>query len=133
MFTDFVGLLMTTNAEKEKVAMRSLNELLRDKADVNGLDNHQLSEALSIPECRLERILSGTEQCTFDELRKISDVFACPIIDLYVAAGFLRNEDLEQYQRVFNGTENLSEPEMEHIQATIYMFNKSRGLVREYI
>lgn len=133
LLTDCAGLLMTTNAEKEKVTMQSLNELLKEKADVNGLDNHQLSEALSISEYRLENILSGAERCTPDELRKISDVFSCPIIDLYIAAGYLQNEDVEQYQRVFIGTEKLSETERVHIQEMIYMLEKNRGLAKEYI
>lgn len=112
--------------------MRTLKEILRDKADINGLDDHQLSETLSIPTDRLGQILSGAEQCTADELRKISEVFSCPIIDLYIASGLLTTEDLEQYQRVFNGIEHLSETERDHIQETIYMLGRSRGLEKDY-
>lgn len=112
--------------------MKTLTQVIKDKADLNGLNDHQLSEALSIPEDRLGQILSGAVQCTFDELRKISEYFSCPVIDLYIAAGILTHEDLNQYKRVFNGVESLSETEKDHIQETIYMLEKSEGLEREY-
>ena len=81
-----------------------------------------------ITDSRLRRIERGMNEAgpSFETLKALSVCYNANLIDLYLAAGYLDEESLSSYQRVFKNAELLREEEKENIQKQINLFVEGR-------
>ena len=85
-------------------------------------------KATGISDSKLSRI----ENCTTASdpapsiLQALSKLYSINLIELYRMAGYLDEEALSSYERVFQNIDLLTEDERNHIQAQIDLFTKGR-------
>lgn len=60
------------------------------------------------------------------ELRKLANLYGISVITLYIMAGYLNQNDLNEYQLVFKNTELLNPEEIANIQTQINLLTKGR-------
>lgn len=84
--------------------------------------------ATGISDSKLNRIEHGknTSQPAPDILKTLSNLYGVSPIELYLAAGYLSNDDLRSYERVFKNVDLLTSEEKESIQTQINLFTKDR-------
>lgn len=88
---------------------------LKDVSDKTGITNSRL--------CKIEQ---GKLKCHAEDLQQLAKVYNVPIVSLYLDAGFLQLDDLEEYKKVFQGVTNLDVEELEHVQAEIDFINRKK-------
>ena len=103
----------------------TLGERLKALREMNGLEIETLSEKIKIGTSRLTQLESDGIDTSPEELRLLAKFYRIPLVELFCAAGYLTEDDLLQYQRVFSGTELLTEDEKYHIQEFIHILEKN--------
>lgn len=106
--------------------MASLGETLKDARSRTGLSLKQVSEQTGITNSRLSKMERDQIPCKIDELKQLIEFYKSPVIDFFKASGCLNQEDLDAYQRVFQGVDELSFEEKEHIQRTIDLLTRRK-------
>lgn len=107
--------------------MSNLGERLKSYREKIGLSLKQVDEATGITDSRLSRIEKGQTECPAQDLKKLAIIYQAQIIPLFIQAGYLNPDDLEEYQLVFKGVGKLNTVEVQHIQATIDLLNRKKG------
>lgn len=81
-----------------------------------------------ISDSKLSRIENGTNMSEPSPsiLRALSKLYNINLIDLYRMAGYMDEEALSSYKRVFQNVDLLTEDERNHIQEQIDLFTKGR-------
>jgi Helix-turn-helix. len=62
-------------------------------------------------------------------LRQLSNLYGIKIVELYIMCGYIKREDLADYQQCFHGMESLTDEEKDLIQNEIIIFGKKNGAV----
>ena len=108
--------------------MNELGELLRKLRNDSSKTLEEIYTQTGITDSRLRRTERGMNEAgpSFETLKALSVCYNANLVDLYLAAGYLNQESLSSYQRVFNNTEYLTEEEMENIQEQINLIAKRR-------
>lgn len=103
--------------------MNELGTYLLHLRNKNNYSLKSVKEQTGVTDSQLSRIEHG---CTTDvspsALKKLSVFYGISIIELFKLAGFINNDDLKQYSRVFSYAELLSEEQKLHIQEEILLF-----------
>jgi transcriptional regulator with XRE-family HTH domain len=107
-------------------SVSNLGERLKKSREKCGLSLKKVYEITGITDSRLSKMERGQITCTPDDLKKLAHLYNIHLIPLYVLAGYLNEEDIKEYQFVFQGVSSLDEEEMQHIQAQIDFLNKKR-------
>ena len=106
-----LGTQLKTARNKQQLSLKDVKELC-------GIADSKLS--------RVER--GGKEKLRPDELKGLADLYGLNVIELYILAGYLSEDDLTQYQLVFDNAECLTDEEKQSIQTQINLFVKRRGV-----
>lgn len=108
--------------------MASLGEALQTARAKRGLSLKQVSEQTGFTDSRLSRWERNIVLCPPDALRKLMDLYKAPAVEFFISAGYLNSADLVEYQRVFCGVEKMTTEEITHIQESIDLLVKRKGL-----
>ena len=106
--------------------MSDLGTRLRAYRTRLSLSLKAVSDQTGITNSRLCTIEQGKLACRAEDLRQLAKAYNVPIVSLYLAAGFLKPEDLEDYKKVFQGVTDLDSEELEHVQAEIDFLNRKK-------
>ena len=64
-------------------------------------------------------------------LKKLADFYNVNVIELFILAGFINDDDIKQHTRIFKYSELLSDEQKHHIQEEITMFTKNNSILEE--
>lgn len=108
--------------------MSRLGEFLKDIRTNQGLSLKDVYKATGISDSKLSRIENGTNvsETSPSTLISLARLYNISLIDLYMMAGYLDEDALSSYQKVFSNVDLLDEDERNHIQAQIDLFTKGR-------
>lgn len=106
--------------------MNELGILLNHLRTETRMSLKDVYKATGISDSRLTRIEHGAEPSP-SVLRKLSQLYNVNLVSLYLAAGYLDNEDLTSYEQVFQQVDLLTDDEKQSIQIQIDLFTKGRG------
>lgn len=105
--------------------MNSLGEHLKECRKQLGLSQKAVTEKTGITDSRLSKIENGQLDCPGRDLRLLAKVYGVPVVSMFLKAGYLIPEDLNEYQYVFRGVDKLDDEDRQHIQDEIdYMIRK---------
>ena len=111
----------------------TLGTQLKNARNTNQLSLKDVKELCGIADSKLSRVeRGGKEKLRPDELKKLADLYDLNIVELYILAGYLAEEDLTQYQLVFENTSLLTDEEKQSIQTQINLFAKRRGQINDF-
>ena len=65
------------------------------------------------------KIENGKLNCPATVLRSLSKIYGVSVISMFLIAGYLKRDDLQEYQYVFQGVDKLDDEERKHIQEEI--------------
>lgn len=108
--------------------MNELGIMLKELRKASKKSLSQIKSETGITDSRLHRIENGINESgpSFEILMQLAKCYNANLIDLYLAAGYLDEESLSSYQRVFKNAELLREEEKENIQKQINLFVEGR-------
>ncbi len=106
--------------------MIELSNRLKESRKKSGLSLKRVYEITGITDSRLSKIERGQIDCTPADLKKLAHLYNIHLISLYVLADYLNEEDIREYQYVFQGVSSLDNEEMQHVQAQIDFLNKKK-------
>ncbi len=108
--------------------MVALGEYLKGIRLQQELSLKDVYKATGISDSKLSRIENGTNASDPSPsiLQALSKLYNINLIELYHMAGYLDEEALSSYERVFQNVDLLTEDERNHIQAQIDLFTKGR-------
>lgn len=106
--------------------MSTLGDRLKEIRERSDLSLKKVYELTGLTDSRLSKMERGQINCTPDDLKKLAHLYNIQLIPLYVLAGYLSEEDIKEYQLVFQGASSLDDEEKQHIQAQIDFLNKKR-------
>lgn len=108
--------------------MSKLGEFLKAIRTNQGLSLKDVYKATGISDSKLSRIENGSNasETAPSTLVSLARLYKISLIDLYLMAGYLDEDALSSYQKVFSNVDLLNEDERNHIQAQIDLFTKGR-------
>lgn len=108
--------------------MVALGEYLKGIRLQRELSLKDVYKATGISDSKLSRIENETNASdpAPSILQALSKLYDINLIELYRMAGYLDEEALSSYERVFQNVDLLTEDERNHIQAQIDLFTKGR-------
>ena len=107
--------------------MNTLGMLLKSIRDAHKYSLNDVYKATGIHDSTLSRIENGTTtEPPARQLKKLASFYQTDVIPLYLACGYLEEDDLSSFQRCFPGVELLSSEEIDLIQAQIELYVKNR-------
>lgn len=108
--------------------MSILGNYLKEARNQTGLSQRDVYKAIGLTDSRLSRIENGTIDIEegLSLIKKLADLYKINFVELLINTGYLDNEALSAYERVFNNVDLLSNDERKHIQEQIDLFTKGR-------
>ena len=106
--------------------MGNLGMRLRAYREGLSLSLKDVTGKTGITNSRLCKIEQGKLKCRAEDLQQLAKVYNVPVVSLFLEAGFLEPDDLEDYKKVFQGVTNLDIEELEHVQAEIDFLNRKK-------
>ena len=113
--------------------MNTVGVYLKQVRDETKMSLKTVKDKTGISDSALSHIESGkTVSPSPEYLKKLAAVYQIDLIDLFLKAGYLENNDLSGYQRCFTGADRLSQEEHEAVQNIIDVITKKpRGACYE--
>ena len=105
----------------------SLGQTLKNKRLSLDMSLKQVCSQTGITDSRLSRIENDAAECPPSDLKMLAHVYGMSTVQLFIDAGYLDPEDLEDYQRCFSGVSQLDAEERDHVQAEIDFLLKRKG------
>lgn len=108
--------------------MNELGSYLKDARLRQGLSLRDVYDNTGISDSRMSRIENGTKvfevgpSCT----KSLARLYKLDLVDLLIKAGYLDDEALSSYEKVFQNVDLLNDEERKHIQEQIDLFTKGR-------
>lgn len=99
---------------------------MKHKRNDLNLSLNYVTKKTGITDSRLSRIEKGEKIPEPTTLKLLAELYQIDLVNLYMQVGYLDDIDLSSYQRVFYGSELLSDDERKHIQEEINLFTKGR-------
>lgn len=113
--------------------MSKLGLYLRSLRESKHLSMNDVYKETSITDSKLSRIECGSvEEPSPITLKKLANLYNVNVIDLFTLAGFLDEEDLLAYEKVFLNVDLLNDEEKAHIQQQINLFTKQRTNIERW-
>lgn len=106
--------------------MSNLGKLLKELREKSKITLKAVKDKTGITDSRLSRMENGQCICPASELQKLADLYHFPVVQLFLAAEYLKPEDLIEYQYVFKGAEKLDEQERDFIQVGIDLLIRTK-------
>ena len=113
--------------EAEGFKMNDLGTYLKELRNNLHLSLKDVQERCGVTDSKLSRLERG-EGRDFSplELKKLAQLYGVNVIPLYIKAGYLDENDLSEYQLIFENANLLNEEEHSSIQTQINLFTKGR-------
>lgn len=107
--------------------MNDLGTYLKELRNNLHLSLKDVQERCGVTDSKLSRLERG-EGRDFSplELKKLAQLYGVNVIPLYIKAGYLDENDLSEYQLIFENANLLNEEEHSSIQTQINLFTKGR-------
>ena len=99
--------------------METFGDIIKSARNKAGLSQKQVYQNIKITDSRLSKMERNELICPPSEMGKLAVLYNIPIVHLYIAAGYLTSDDLDEYKMVFHGVEQLDDIETAHIQQCI--------------
>ena len=99
--------------------METFGDIIKSARNKAGLSQKQVYQNIKITDSRLSKMERNELICPPAEMRKLAVLYNIPIVNLYIAPGYLTSDDLDEYKLVFHGIEQLDDIETAHIQQCI--------------
>lgn len=109
--------------------MATFGESIKNARIQAGFSQKQAAKKIGITDSRLSKIERDLSPCPPDEIRKLAALYHTPVVNLYVAAGYLTGDDLNEYQMFFHGVNALDETETAHIQQCIDLLIRRKDYI----
>lgn len=107
--------------------MDTLGDFLRQQRTRLRLNMNDVYEKTGLTDSRLSRIEHGEINLLKPfEIRKLAELYDINILQLYLMAGYITEQDISDYQFVFKNAELLNDAEHRNIQTTIDLFTQGR-------
>lgn len=108
--------------------MDNIGVFLKKARIDNGLSLKDVQKQTGISDSILSRIENEKNHSGANPtaLRSLSKLYGCSLIDIYVMAGYLDEEDLSSFTQVFRNADLLTADERKNIQEQIDLFTKGR-------
>ncbi|MDD3167977.1 MAG: helix-turn-helix transcriptional regulator [Eubacteriales bacterium] len=108
--------------------MNELGIYLKKLRTENGYSQKKVHDATGITDSQQSRIERGLNQEISPlSLKKLASFYNVNVIDLYILAGWISQNDLEGYQRIFMYAELLTDSQKKNIQNEIILFTEGNG------
>lgn len=109
--------------------MNELGNLLKQLRERAKMSLKDVYKATGISDSRLNRIERGANASEpgVNDIKTLARLYGVSLIELYLSTGYLNDEDVSSYIRVFNNVNLLTEDEKISIQTQIDLFTKGRG------
>lgn len=110
---------------------KEISEYLKKCRLSKNLSRQNICEATGITDTRLMRVENSGNVNTLrpEEIRKLSEKYDIPIVEMLIKLGYLTNTDLNDFQFVFKGVSMLNDEEKKHVQNEINFINRKRGVL----
>ena len=110
--------------------MTALGDSLKRRRNELSLSLNDVYNRTGITDSKLSRIERG-EGRPLDptELKKLAELYHVSLVSLYLMAGYLTENDLDDYRFGFDGASLLTQEERESIQTQINLFTKGRTVM----
>ena len=107
--------------------MSDLGTYLKELRNQLHLSLKDVQERCGVTDSKLSRLERG-EGRDFSplELKKLAQIYNINVIPLYIKAGYLDENDLAAYRRIFKNADLLNEEEHSNIQTQINLLTKGR-------
>lgn len=106
--------------------MVDLGNQLKESREKKGLSQKKVYKVTGITDSRLSKIERGQMDCPPEDLKKLAQLYDIQTMPLFVQAGYLCAEDIQDYQHTFKGVTMLDEEEKQHIQEQINFLNRKK-------
>ena len=108
--------------------MNELGTYLKELRINHGYSQEHIFECTGITDSQQSRIERGlTQKISPIILKQFASFYNICVIDLYLLAGFLSNEDISQFRRIFKYTELLTDNQKRNIQEEINLYIQGNG------
>ena len=107
--------------------MKSFGFDLKDLRTSCQLTLQDVYAKCGITNSKLSRAERGEGQLDPLELKKLAKLYNVSTVSLFLKAGYLTEQDLEDYKFVFQNADLLTEEEHQNIQTQINLFIKGRS------
>ena len=109
--------------------MNELGNMLKQLRENAKMSLKDVYKATGISDSRLNRIERGTNASEpgANDIKILAHLYGVSLVELFLSAGYLNDEDLSSYKRAFNNVNLLTEDEKISIQTQIDLFTKGRG------
>lgn len=109
-------------------SMKDLGNCIKELRIKNGYSQKKIHDEIGITNSQQSRIERGLNQEISPlTLMKIAKFYDVNLIDLYLLAGWISENDLKGFQRVFKYSELLTESQKKNIQEEINLFTERNG------
>lgn len=109
--------------------MTNLGAYLKKIRNLRHLSLKDVQDQCGITDSKLSRLERGEgRDITPCDLKKLARLYEIGVIPLYLMAGYLDENDLLEYQFIFENAQFLTEEEKRSIQTQINLFTKERRL-----
>lgn len=116
LYCYFAAYVLLSNGVYE---MWKLGQHLKQCREMNGLSLKQVYHLCNITDSRLSKIERGQLECSAPELRRLSMAYNINIVEFYLIAGYLTEDDIKDFKFTFKGVESLNSDEIQLIQALV--------------
>ena len=108
--------------------MSELGSMLKNLRVGAKMSLKEVYRATGISDSKLNRIERGTNASEpgASILKALSKVYGISLVELYLSAGYLDDDDVSCYERAFKHVDLLTEDEKLSIQTQIDLFTKGR-------
>ena len=106
--------------------MSSIGVLLKEQRNQHNLSLNDVYKQCGITDSKLSRIERGEKTPDPDELRKLALTYGLDVVSLFISAGYLDEDDLLNYQFIFQNAHYLNDEERQSIQTQINLLTKGR-------
>lgn len=107
--------------------MSAIGTYLKEIRNSLGLSLKDVQERCGVTDSKLSRLERGEgRDLTPYDIKKLAQLYEIEVIPLYIMAGYLDENDLSDYQLVFENAKLLNEEEKRSIQMQINLLTKGR-------
>ena len=108
--------------------MEALGNYIRELRIKSGYSQKKIHDEIGITDSQQSRIERGLNQEISPLLlKKIATFYDTNVIDLYLLAGWISENDLKSFQRIFKYAELLTDNQKKNIQEEINLFTQGNG------
>jgi transcriptional regulator with XRE-family HTH domain len=100
--------------------MNNVSKILLEQRKKKGMSLKGVAEATGLTDTVIFRIEAGEiKEPSPNALKVLCNFYDFPVLEIYKKLGWIGEEDLSIYKKCFDGVDNLSDEERNHVQEEI--------------